>query len=145
MRNIGIAAFELLVNVDGKLRNLSRTGELRAAAPVTISAQGIYIGQNPGSDHEVRLFAGLALQVQPYRNSFVFKTNEEILGVSDDLLIRSRLRPSGNGLNKRWCNGGRKLAPRQKKTKSSFFDPRAGFVQGKCSKAVLAHSFGARL
>jgi hypothetical protein len=37
------------------------------------------------------------------------------------------------------------LTPGKKETKSSLFNPRPSFVEGKCSKAVLAHSFGARL
>ena len=143
--DVGIAGFKVLVDMDGELGNLARSSELRAAAPVAIAAECIHVGQNPGGNDEIGLFAGLAQQVQPYRNSIIFKTNKQIFSESDGLWIRGRIRPSGDGFNKRGCNGRGKLPPRQKETKSSLFNPRAGIFQGKSSKAVLAHSFGARL
>ena len=141
----GVSGFELLVDVDGELRNLSRSGQLRAATPVAISAKRIHVGKNPCSYHKIRLLAGLAQQIEPYRNSIIFKPNQQIFGMSDGLLFGGHFGPSGDGFNKRGCNGRRKLPLRQKKTKSSLFDPGAGIFQGECPKAVLAHSFGARL
>ena len=49
LRDGGVAGLKLLVGLDGELRNLARTGQLRAAAPVAIAAQGIDIGQNPAA------------------------------------------------------------------------------------------------
>ena len=138
-------ASKLLVNMDCELRNLPRSGQLRAATPVAIAAERIDVGQNPSGYHEIRLLAGLAQQIEPYRNSIILKANKQIFGMCDGLLFRGYFRPSSDGFNKRGCNGRRKLPLRQEKTKSSLFNPGTGIFQGESSKAVLAHSFGARL
>ena len=83
-------------------------------------------------------------EVEPDRNSIIFKANKQILRKCDGLLIRGCLRPSGDGLHKRGRDGRSELPLRQKETKSRLFNPGAGFLQGQSSKAVLAHSFGAR-
>jgi hypothetical protein len=128
-----------------KLRNLPRSRQLRAAPPIAIAPQRVHIRQNPGCNNKIRLFTRLALQVEPNRNSFIFKANEQIFGQRDRLLIGSRLRPSSDGFNEGGRNGRRELPPWQKETKAGLFNPRTRIVQRESSKAVLAHPFGARL
>src|ERR1019366_10736233 len=99
----GVSRLEVLVDVNGELGNLSRPGQLWAAAPVAITAKGINVGKNPCSNHEIRLLAGLSQQIEPNRNSIIFKTDEEVFGVSNGLLFGGNFGPSGDGFNKRGC------------------------------------------
>ena len=80
LRDGGVAGFKELVGLDGQLRNLARSSQLRAAAPVAIAAQGIDVGQNPGGHHKVGLFAGLAQQIQPDRYAVRLQANQQLLG-----------------------------------------------------------------
>jgi hypothetical protein len=61
--------------MNGQLRHLPGTGQLRAAPPVTIAAQRIYVGKNPCGNNKIGLLAGLPLKIESDCNSFIFKTN----------------------------------------------------------------------
>jgi hypothetical protein len=99
MRYIGVPGFKLLVDMDGELRNLSRSGQLRAATPVAISAKRIDIRKNPCCHHEIGLLAGLAQQIEPNRNSIIFKPDKQIFGMSDGLLFGGHFGPSSDGFD----------------------------------------------
>jgi hypothetical protein len=68
-----VPGFQQLIDVDSELGDLARSSQLRATAPVAIAAESIDVGQNPGSDNEIGLLAGLTQQVEPYCNSIIFK------------------------------------------------------------------------
>ena len=76
----GIACFKQLVGLNGQLRNLARTGQLRAAAPVAVAPQRIHVGQNPGGHHKVGLLAGLAQQIQPDCHAIRLQTHQQLFG-----------------------------------------------------------------
>jgi len=98
--DIGVAGFKVLINVDGELRNLTRSSQLRATPPVTISTERIHVGQDPGGYNEIGLFTGLSQEIEPYRNSIIFKPDEKIFGMGDGLWIGGNFGPSGDGFDK---------------------------------------------
>ena len=95
-----VACLKLLVGLHRQLRNLARTGQLRAAAPVAVAAQRIHIGQNPARHHKVRLLARLAQQVQADRHIVELQADQQLFCEVNMLGIGSRIPLSGYGLNK---------------------------------------------
>jgi hypothetical protein len=85
------------------------------------------------------------MQIEPYRNSFILKSNKKVLCVRYGFRVRGRFRPSSDGFHKRGCDGRGKLPPGQKETESGLFNPGTGLFQSQGAKAVLAHPFRARL
>jgi hypothetical protein len=128
-----------------ELRNLPGSRQLRATPPIAIAAERIHVGKDPTSYDEIRLLAGLAQQIESYRNSLIFKSNKQVFCVRYRLRIRGRFRPSSDGFNERGCYGRGKLASWQKETKSGLLNPGTSLFQSESPKAVLAHPFGARL
>ena len=140
----GVARLKKLVGLNGELRNLARTGQLRAAAPVAIAAQSIDVGQNPGWPPQSRAArrADPAGSGEPRR--LQLKANQQFLGERDVFGIRGGIVLAGYGLNKRRSDRGRKLPPRQKETKPvSSIQVRAS-SKVRVPVSVLAHPFGAR-
>ncbi len=90
----------MLVGLNGQLRNLAGAGQLRAAAPVTVTPEGIHVGQNPGSDDEIGLLAGLAKHIEPDSNAIDLETHEEFLGCRNLTGVGGRIPMSGDSLNK---------------------------------------------
>jgi hypothetical protein len=78
--NGGVARLQACRPGHGQLRNLARAGQLRAAAPVAVAAQGIHVGQNPAGHHKVRLLAGQAQQVQPHRHAVCLQAHQQLFG-----------------------------------------------------------------
>jgi len=86
--NVGVAGFKVLINVDGELRNLTRSSQLRATPPVTISTERIHVGQDPGGYNEIGLFTWLSQEIEPHRNSIIFKPDEKIFaGLHSPVII----------------------------------------------------------
>jgi hypothetical protein len=144
LRNGLVIRFQVLVGLNRQLRNGTRTSELGVAPPVAIASQSIDVRQNPAGDHKVRLLAGLAIEVESYRNSFIFKANQQFLGHRNLARIRSGIAPSANRLDKGRRNRGNELLPGQKEAKSGLFNPSPGILESKCSNTVVAHPLGAR-
>ncbi len=141
----GVARLQQFVGLDGQLRNLARAGQLRAAAPVAVAAQGIDVGQNPASHHKVGLFARLTQQIQPHSHAVGLQAHQQLFGESNMLGVRSgiracRLRPQQMTAQSEEenCRLG------QEETQSGLLNPRPGVLQGECPMSVQAHPFGAR-
>ena len=125
---VASSGFEQLVGLDGQLRNLARTGQLRAAAPVAIAAQGIDVGQNPGSHNKIGLFAGLAQQIQPYRYAIGFKAHQQFFGKSNVLG-----RGSTSGVPRR---PQQTMARRKTKTAASAGKDKIQSLQSRCGRPL---------
>jgi hypothetical protein len=101
-RNGGFSCFEQLVGLHCELRHLARTCQLRIATPVAISAQRIYIGQNPARDNKVRLLGRLALQIEAHGDIGRFQADQQLFGERNVFRIWSCIPLTGYGFNKRW-------------------------------------------
>jgi hypothetical protein len=71
-----VACLKQFVSLHGELRNLARTGQLRTATPIAVSAQRIHVRQYPARHHKIRMLARLALKVQAHRNIGRFKADQ---------------------------------------------------------------------
>jgi hypothetical protein len=101
-RNCGVSRLEQLVGLDCQLGHLARTGQLRAAAPVAISAQRIDIRQNPACHHKVWLLARLSLKIQAHCHIASLKADQQLFGERNVFGIGSRVLLTGYCFNKRW-------------------------------------------
>jgi hypothetical protein len=68
--------FKELVGLNRQLRHGSGPGELGAAAPVPIAAESVDVRQYPGGNDKVGFLSGLPGEIQPNRNSIIFKPNQ---------------------------------------------------------------------
>ena len=145
LRDGGVARLQQLVGLDGQLRNLARTGQLRAATPVAVAAQGIHVGQNPGWPQQSRAVrrAGPADSAERLRRRSP-DAPAALRPSAICLAIGGRVALAGDGLNKRRRDGGEELPPRQEETQSRLLNPGPGILQCECPMSVLAHPFGAR-
>ena len=100
LRDGGVAGFKKLVGLDGELRNRARPGQLRAAPPVAVAAQGVDVRQNPAGHDKIGLLAGLSQQIQAHCNAFGFQANQQVLGQGDNFGGGSRAAFTGYGFNK---------------------------------------------
>jgi hypothetical protein len=98
--NRRVSRLKLLVGLHRQLRHLARTSQLRATAPVAVSAQRIHIRQNPACHHIVRVLTRLALKVQAHRHIVRFQANQQLFGKGDVFGIGSRIPLTGYGFNK---------------------------------------------
>ncbi len=128
LRDRRVVGFKQFVGLNRQLRYGPGPGELGVAPPVPIAAQGVDVGQNPGGNDKVGLFSGLSREIQPNRNSIIFKPNQQFLGRSNLARIRGRIAPSTNRLDKRRRNRGSELLPRQKEAQAGLFNPSPGFL-----------------
>ena len=100
--NCGVSSLKQLVSLHRELRNLSRTRQLRAPAPVAVAAQRVNIRQHPAGHHKIRLLARLALKVQAHCNIGRFQADQQLFGEHDVLGIGSRVPLTCYGFDKRW-------------------------------------------
>jgi hypothetical protein len=73
-----VAGFQQFVGLDGQLRNLARTGQLRSATPVAVAAQSIDVGQNPTGHHKIGELAGQAEQIQAHGHTVCLQADQQL-------------------------------------------------------------------
>src|SRR5580698_6486061 len=119
----------MLVSLYGERGNLSRSSELRVTTPVAVATKGIHVGQHPGGNYEVRLFAGLAQQVEADGDSVELKPYQKLFRKRDMPLIGGGILLPGYGLDERRRGRGGELPPRQEETQTGLFNPGPGIFQ----------------
>src|SRR5579863_1963067 len=112
LRDGGVAGFKVLIGLDGERRDLARSGQLWTATPIPIATQSVDVGQNPGRDHKVRLFARLAEQIEAHCHAFRFQANQKIFSGGNELNSGGWCVLTGYGFNEGGGSERGELSPR---------------------------------